>query len=300
DEALTGGEALHVKIGSRVDLSLLGSVSVALQALDGTTPVGTPVTLSGGWLVNLLAGENIDDIVLTNPGASYDGVRVTVRGGLAAAGDIDVYAAYANRKVAELADCEEVSDILTGSTSGALGALNGVTDEWTVTADDLNNFAVIRQNVGALGYVHLTTIYPSVARAGDSVRIVMKRSDGGLIDAGVLDGIWIAAYNGNTAVQETQISGSLLDLRLLAGSTDWYEGTLVIDAPFDRVQIRAGGVVGALQGVDIARIQRIAAISVANPGLPDGTFEICQGAELVLDGDDCGTVYEWYEELTGG
>src|SRR5690606_27771641 len=39
---------------------------------------------------------------------------------------------------------------------------------------------------------------------------------------------------------------------------------------------------------------------VANPGLPDGTFEICQGAELVLDGDDCGTVYEWYEDLVGG
>src|SRR5690606_277083 len=109
---------------------------------------------------------------------------------------------------------EDVSDILIGATSGVLGSLNDVADKWAVTNDDMEDFATIRQNVNALGYVHLTSIYPSVAQAGDSVRIVMKRADGGLIDAGVLSGISVVAYNGNTVVHETQVSGALLDLRL--------------------------------------------------------------------------------------
>jgi len=299
-EPLSGGEALHVKAGSRVNLSLIGGVTLTIQALNGGTPVGTPVSLSGGWLLNLLAGENQSDIVVPNPGATYDGVRVSVQGGLLAAGNIDVYAAYANREVAELTDCQEVVDILTGSTSGALGALNGVTNAPAATNDDMDDFATIRQNVNALGFVHLTALYSSTAKAGDSIRVIVKNPNGGLLDAGVLDGIWIDAYNGNTAVHSELVDASVLRIQLLPGSTDLNVISFASDAPFDRIQIRAGGVVGALSSLEVYHVERIAAIDIANPGLPGGVFEICQGADLVLDADDCGTVYDWYDNATGG
>jgi|GEM_PF-1164493 len=301
DQSFTG-EDLHVKLGTRQGVDLVGGVKVTLQPLNDGNPVGSPIELNSGWLLSLLAGTDQGDVMIpTASDLTFNGVRIQVRAALISlAGAIDVHAAYVNTKVTELAECEEVSDILTGATSGILGSVNGVDNKWAVSSDDIDDFATIRQNVNALGYVHLTTIYPSVAQAGDSVRIVMKRADGGLIDAGVLSGIWVVAYNGNTVVQETQVSGALLDLRLLAGSTDWYEGALAIDVPFDRIQIRAGGVVGALDGLDVARIQRIAQVNIVAPVPIDGIVEVCQGADLVLEGDDCGTEYDWYEELTGG
>ncbi|SFW67062.1 hypothetical protein SAMN02927921_03157, partial [Sinomicrobium oceani] len=293
------GDELHVRIGTQVGLSV-GSVTVTVRAYNGTTAVGTPVQLSSGVLLNLLSGENEADVVIPDPGTSFNAVRVSVTGGLISAGDIDIYAAYVNRAVETLAECVPVEDILVGSTSGVLGDLNKVTNEGNVADGDLNTAANLRQNVGVAGYVHLTTLYSAPSVAGDSIRIVLADQNAGLLDLGLLSAIKVIAYKGNTPVHEATVDDGLLSLKLLGGANQ-YEVATQVDQPFDRISIQFDALVSALTGVDIFEIERVPVIQVDGNDPGDRAVEACQGGTVSLAAptDDC-TTYVWYDERNGG
>ncbi len=293
------GDELHVRIGTQVGLSV-GSVTVTVRAYNGTTAVGTPVQLSSGVLLNLLSGENEADVVIPDPGTSFNAVRVSVTGGLISAGDIDIYAAYVNRAVETLAECVPVEDILVGSTSGVLGSLNNVINEGNVADGDLNTAANLRQNVGVAGYVHLTTLYSAPSVAGDSIRIVLADQNAGLLDLGLLSAIKVIAYKGNTPVHEATVDDGLLSLKLLGGANQ-YEVATQVDQPFDRISIQFDALVSALTGVDIFEIERVPVIQVDGNDPGDRAVEACQGGtvNLAAPTDDC-TTYVWYDERNGG
>ncbi|WP_458694045.1 Ig-like domain-containing protein, partial [Sinomicrobium soli] len=297
------GDQLHVRVSTDVTLSLLGSVTITAQAYDGNNPVGTPAQLSGGVLLNLLAGTNEGDIVVPvgspDPNVSFNSVRVEVQGALLAGGDINIHEAYVNQETQTLADCN-VEDILTGVTSGALGTLNGVSDAANAVDGDLGTAALLRQNVGLAGYAHLTTIYPAPSVPGDSIRLVITDQDAGLLDLGVATGLKIVAYMGNTPVHEVSVQEGLLSLKLLGGG-EQYEVATAVDQPFDRVSVQLGGLASALEGINVYEIERVPGIQLEGNDPGNNMVEACQGETISLaaPGDDC-TTYVWYDQRNGG
>ncbi|MBC9798457.1 Ig-like domain-containing protein, partial [Sinomicrobium weinanense] len=300
----SNGDELHVRLSTVVDVSLLGSVTITLQAYNGDTAVGEPAELTGGVLLNLASGDNESDIVVPvgspDPSVNFNAVRVEVQGALVSGGNINVHEAYVNQGVASLAECNAVEDILAGSTSGVLGGVNDVSGRENAVDGDLGTAALLRQNLGVAGYVHLTTIYSAPSVPGDSIRVTLADQDAGLLDLSVASGISIVAYKGNTPVDSVQVQEGLLSIKLLGGGNQ-YEVATTIDQPFDRVSVQLGGLADALAGVDIFEIERVPGISFEGNDPGDTILEACEGGTVTLNApaDDC-TTYLWYDARFGG
>ncbi len=301
-QTLTGSEPIHIKLGSEVDLTVAG-LSVEIQAYNAGLPVGTPITLSSGILLNLLAGPNISDVVIPSPGPAYDAVQVKVTGGLLSAGKINIYAAYVNNQASSSINCENVADVITGSTSGVLSALNGVTNASNAIDASLTTYAELRQNVGVAGYVHLTAIYPSISTAGDLISVIIKVPGTSLLDLSVFTNLNVTTYLGNIAVETIPANSSLIGLRLLDATNHIYQFTYPSTAAFDRISVQSGGLATALSSVYIYDIKRIVQppkvlIDAANVAQKS----ICNGENTTLTVSpitSC-TTYKWYDAATSG
>lgn len=301
-QTFTGSQPIHVKLGSDVDLSVLG-LQVEIQAYSGSSPVGTAITLSSGILLNLLAGENVSDILIPSPSSSYNAVRVKVTGGLISAGKINVYAAYVNDQAGSSINCDQVADVISGTTSGVVGALNGVTNANYAVDASLSTFAELNQNVGVAGYVHLTAIFPSASVTGDSISVVIKDPNALLLDASVFTNLNVVTYLGNTVVETIPANSALIGIRLLDATNHIYRFTYPSGAPFDRISVQSGGLASALSRVFIYDIKRI----VPKPKiLIDGiatiskTFCVGLNTTLTISPTQTCTTYNWYDAATGG
>ncbi|GAA5514290.1 hypothetical protein Dcar01_03045 [Deinococcus carri] len=120
------------------------------------------------------------------------------------------------------------------SVDNALNVVNG----------DLTDEASMKVTVGALSYTYLRVIGTAPQAAGSRVGFVVRRP-GSLLDAGVLSGLTLVTLL-NGQVQETRSGGDLLDLALLAPGSDVQTVSFQTSKAFDSVELRFGGVVGAL------------------------------------------------------
>lgn len=300
-QTFTGSEPIHVKLGSSVVLTV-GSIAVDIQAYQNNTPVGTPITLSSG-IVNLLGGVNVLDVSVPAPSSNYNAVRITVTSLVSIAADLDIYAAYVNNVASSAINCEAVADVITGSTSGVVSALNGVTDANNATDGNLSTYARLRQNVGAAGYVHLTTIYPSASMVGDSVVVVLKVPGSSVLDAGVFANLNVVTYLGAVPVETVPANSSLIGIRLLDATNSIYRFAYPATAAFDRISVQSGGLVTALSDVYIYDVRR----TIPKPMLQiDGanvaSKSICSGANTTLSVSPTAscTAYNWYDAASGG
>lgn len=301
-QSFTNSEAVHIKLSSSVSLAIL-DVTIEVQAYNGGSPSGTKVTLSSGALLNLLSGVNVADIVVTDPGAAYDAVQVTIIGALLSSGSMNIYAAYVIQPQTVSINCETIEDILTGSTSGALGTLNGVITPENAIDADLNSYAVIRQNIGVAGYVHLTSLFSSRSVPGDSVSVLLSIPGVPLLDANVFSKLSVIAYNGNTAVATVPASSALLGIRLLDVTNHIYQFTYAVNASFDRISVQAGGLVGALTSVYVYDIKRIIpkpAVKIDDATLTSKTICFGENTTLSIASPQGCTAYEWYDAPAGG
>ena len=301
-QTFTAGEPIHVKLASTINLSVL-AVTVEVQAYSGATPVGSKVTLSSGALLNLISGENIADIVVPSPGLSYNGVQISVTGAVLSTGKIDIYAAYVNAVPSADINCNTIEDLITGTTSGLLGGLNGVITPNNAIDADLNSYAEIRQNVGVAGYVHLTTLFSSPSAPGDSISVLLSVPGVPLLDANVFSKLSVVAYNGNTAVATIPASSALLGIRLLDATNHIYQFTYAVNSSFDRISVQAGGLVGALTSAYVFDIKRIVPKpSILIDGISLTSKSICVGQNTTLSistPQSC-TDYKWYDAISGG
>lgn len=300
-QTFTGAEPIHVKLGSEVDLSVLG-ITLEVRAYNAGSPVGTAVTLSSGVLLNLLAGQNVSDVIIPSPSSSYDAVQITVKGGLISAGKINVYAAYVNQQAAAAINCEAVADLITGTTSGALGALNGVTNPSNAVDASLTSYATLNQNVGVAGIVHLTAIFPSASIVGDSISIIIQVPGTPLLDANVFTNLTVVTYLGNTVVETIPANSSLIGIRLLDATNHIYKFTYPSSSSFDRISIQSGGLVSALAQVYIYDIKRIIPKNILIDGVPAFSKTICIGTNttLSINPTQTCTTYDWYTLPAGG
>ena len=174
--------------------------------------------------------------------------------------------------------------------------LCGITGAGNSTDADLNNYTriTLAVGVGSTGYQQL--IFPSSANgtAADSVHLDLALP-GGLLDLQVLNNITVNILNGTTVVRTVQLSSSLVNLQLLSGNR--FAATLAAGAPFDRVEVRFGGLVSAVTSLDVYG----ATITYPSPTITAGAQTICSGATATLAATaNGGTNIKWFSDAAGG
>jgi hypothetical protein len=301
-QTFTRSEPIHIKLGSTLDFTLMEGFEVELRAYNGGSAVGTGVKISASSLINFFSGENTSDVIIPSPGASYDAVQITVKGGLLPNGKINVYAAYINEAVTN-GDCNEVVDLTIGTTSGIFGGLTTVKNPSNAIDNNPLTYAELNQNLGVAGYVHLTALYSSTSVAGDSVSVTFKVPGTPLLNAQIFSQLSVITYLGNTQVAVIPADASQLGIRLLDATNHIYQFTYAVNLPFDRISIQAGGTVTALPQVHIYDIKRL----IPKPKLLiDGAIALsktfCFGLNTILTVDPIQTctIYNWYNSAVGG
>lgn len=113
-----------------------------------------------------------------------------------------------------------------------------------VVNSNLTDEASMKVTVGALAYTYVRVIGTEPQAAGRRVGFVVRRP-GSPLDLGVLPGLTLVTLL-NGQVQETRSGASLLDLALLAPGDEAQTVSFQTSKAFDSVELRFGGVVGAL------------------------------------------------------
>ncbi|MDN3588559.1 putative Ig domain-containing protein [Pedobacter aquatilis] len=172
--------------------------------------------------------------------------------------------------------------------------LCGISGPGNSTDANPNNFTRITLAVGALSTGFQQLIFNTAGTATDSVRLDLGLPTG-LLDLSLLGNITVNVMNGNTVVSSYPLNSSLLRLALLGGSR--FQAILPANGPFDRVEVRVGGLVSAVTSLDIYG----ATIVYPSPTITSGTQTICAGTSVSLSATaNGGTTLRWFDAPTGG
>ncbi|RYE21797.1 MAG: hypothetical protein EOP51_14745, partial [Sphingobacteriales bacterium] len=160
--------------------------------------------------------------------------------------------------------------------------------------DNFTNFATLSLPVGVGGSAYQRLIFPTPGVGTDSIRLDLE-TPGGLADVTALGGIQVRVMNGGTVVATYNLSSSLLNLTLLSGNR--FRATLPAVGNYDRVEVRAAGLVSALMNVRIYGAEVI----YPNPTVSASGQMICSGSSAVLSASaNGGTTLRWYTAASGG
>ncbi|UPK70227.1 gliding motility-associated C-terminal domain-containing protein [Chitinophaga filiformis] len=184
------------------------------------------------------------------------------------------------------------------NSTTAICALCSVVDAQNTTDADVNNYSILSVPLAAGGgSVQQSLIFPGVAAAGDSVRIVMELP-AQLVDASLLSSLEVSSFNGATANNDALLLNSAnVSIRLVSGS-DKFTVAFAPGAAYDRVQVRLrGGVVAALVKLHIYYATR----QVSAPVVAARNITICSGNTATLTATASPVAkLEWYDAPVGG
>jgi gliding motility-associated-like protein len=300
------GTPVTIKLGSEYSALAVGQNLSVIGTKSGVD-IGTMQSVSGA-LLNLLSGDNSFEYTFVPANGSgpqdYDGIRIQSASLLSVAQNTRVYDAYYTRQVPTITCTPgDIQDVYYGATDlgvGAVTATVGVSDAFNVADNDITTFATMYRAVGVLAAADLTVAFKTPSIASDTLRIVVSRP-GPLLDLNALAGFSIQRYLGNVAVgAPIENTSSLLSLRVLPGTTLATVLLSSLPEPYDRVRIRFGGVLGALEGLRVHTVDRVANTKIIG-GDPNNKVVVCPGATVTLQipADACST-YRWYDSPTGG
>jgi gliding motility-associated-like protein len=295
-----------VKLGTGNNLvSATALGGIVLQAYNGTTAVGQPVTAS--TLISALANNNQIEVSIT-PTAAYDRIRVTLNGGLLGAlSSLFLYEGFYNGAAAGA--CNSPIDELHGISSGLLSlglSVGGVVNPQNAYDGSLTTFSTLNAGVGLVGATaQQTIIYEAPSVVGDSIRLTLSVPQS-LLAAGVLSNISVSTYNGTSGTAETYaLNSSLLNVQLLTliGGT---QNLTVTYAPlniFDRVQVTlGGGIANVLSTLNFYEAQKLIPRPVIKfNNVIASVAPICSGTSATLTAvAQPNTTFLWYTVATGG
>ncbi|KQN38216.1 hypothetical protein ASE92_01915 [Pedobacter sp. Leaf41] len=182
--------------------------------------------------------------------------------------------------------CNAANSQSSGITGICL--LCGISGAGNATDTDPNNFTRITLAVGVASSGYQQLRFPIGGTATDSVRLDLALP-GGLLDLQLLNNTTVTILNGTTVVRTVQLGSSLVNLQLLSGSR--FAASILAGAPFDRVEVRFGGVVSAVTSLDVYG----ATIVYPNPTVTAGSQTICAGSTATLTATaNGGTTIAWY------
>lgn len=265
----------YVKIGTETGLVAVGN-TVTLQAYNGNSAVGSPVSVPN--LANLLNGGNDIEVSIT-PSASYTGVRVTLGTTvLGLVSSLSVYEAYYVENATSTIACGTPIDNLNGvATLGVASFTGSVANPLNAYDDDDATYATLNSGVANVaGYVQETVVFPGTAATGDEVRVLLS-TPAALLNIDLLASLTVITYDGATVVDEYGDGAGLLNITLLSGSSNTAWATFSASAPFDRIQVRLGGVGSVLTQLRVHEIQR---------AIPAPTVTALQADIYAYEGND--------------
>jgi gliding motility-associated-like protein len=295
-----------VKLGTGNNLvSATALGGIILQAYNGTTAVGQPVTAS--TLLSAVANNNQVEVSIT-PTAAYDRIRVTLNGGLLGAlSSLYLYAGFYNGTAAGV--CNSPIDDLYGISSGLLNlgaAVGGVVNPQNAYDGNLTTYSTLNAGVGAVGATaQQTIIFEAPSVQGDSVKLTLAIPQS-LLSAGVLSNVAVSTYDGTSGTAETYyLNSSLLNVQLL-GILGGYQSLTVTYVPvniFDRVQVTlGGGIANVLSTLNLYEVQKFDPSPVIKfDGVVASVAPICSGTSATLTAvAQPNTTFLWYTTATGG
>lgn len=311
NETIAAGTPVTIKLGSQYGgLTLAGAYSVIGTKRNSS---GIPVDIGviqpvSGSLLDLLPGQNIFEFTFVpsdNSGPKdYDGVRIIVGSLVSVAQSVNVYEAYYEKQVNQLAcSPNDVLDVFSSAVDLGIGiatATVGVDSPFNAVDNDINSYATMYSGAGILAAADLMVEFRTPTSEGDAVEIIFSKP-GTILNLDLLSGFTIQTWLGNTPVgAPLNNTSSLLSLSLINGGT---EARLIVHPQtqiYDKIQIRFGGVLGVLDLLRVHDIKRKADTSII--GADDtNTIEVCQNEmiQLSVPPQDC-TTYIWYDAEVGG
>jgi gliding motility-associated-like protein len=184
------------------------------------------------------------------------------------------------------------------SSTTAICVLCSIENPTNTFDANTDNFSTLSIPIGAgNGSVQQMLIFPQVAAAGDSVRIVMELP-AQVVDASLLGAVEISSFNGATANNDALLVNSgALSVRLLSGSTK-FTVAFAPGAAYDRVQVRLrSGLITALVKLNIYYASR----QVSAPTVALRNVSICSGTTAALTATASSVAkLEWYDAPVGG
>ncbi|ACU05937.1 putative Ig domain-containing protein [Pedobacter heparinus] len=175
-----------------------------------------------------------------------------------------------------------------------IGLLAGVFNAGLAIDNDTKTSSSLVLPVGLLGgSVYQRVGFNGLSTVGDTVRVQLT-APGKLLSLGLLSGITLTTYNGNTSNNDVlTLSNPLIHLELLGGNT----AALISFVPtqaFDKVEVRLNaGIAGVLTSVDLNYAQRV----LMAPQVVSADVTACatQTATLQVLNPAAGITYKWFD-----
>jgi gliding motility-associated-like protein len=182
---------------------------------------------------------------------------------------------------------------LQNNDVAGVALLSGVFNPLLAIDNDTKTASSLVMGVGALNAsVYQRVGFTTLSNIGDTVRVLLS-APGKLLSAGLLSGIRVSTYNGNTPNNDgLSLSDPLIRLELLSGNSE----ALVSFVPakqFNYIEVRLNsGIVGALSTVDLNYAQRV----VVAPEVASANVTACANATttLAVQNPKAGITYKWY------
>ncbi|PTQ96714.1 hypothetical protein C8P68_104202 [Mucilaginibacter yixingensis] len=327
------GTAVTIKLKSASGLvGLLNTITIqpytSLQKVGGTwQATNAGQSFSGTSLLGAVNSGGEIELTITPQSAAgvtvpYDGVSISLGGGITLDQNVNVYGAYYTKNVTNgtTTTCSTPVDVLSGIRDGGLplgisllNVTTSVTNPRNAIDGDATTFADLTVDLtAAQSEAYHTTVFGAPSQKGDMLKLILQNSTGSLLNLNLLDGFSIQLYNGSQAVGSPITSSStFLSLSLFSSATNNDKYELDITPPdsygaFDRVEVSIGGVSTTTLGrnelkiYEVSRTMRTPAITIGSVVTNTGT--VCAGSTSTLtvnNAQDC-TNYTWYDAATGG
>lgn len=189
-------------------------------------------------------------------------------------------------------------DFANSQTNSIVGlcVLCSVNNPDNAVDNDTTNMANLNIPVGVGGTISYFMNFGSLASAGDTVKVRLSFPSG-LLDLSVLSNITITSYNGVTSNNDTKALDNAGLKLVLLGGTDQRAALFAPGGAYDRIEIRASGLLSALINVNIQYANRI----LASPKVTVDNATVCAGAQATLTATASdSTTVRWYTVPTGG
>ncbi|WP_158642532.1 immunoglobulin domain-containing protein, partial [Chitinophaga japonensis] len=184
----------------------------------------------------------------------------------------------------------------TTQSNGVSGIclLCGVSNGPLAVDNDPNTASTFQVTLNLLAGVYQGLGFPSLSGTADTLRIGVGASTG-LLDLGLLAGLELRLYSGNTQVRVYD-NPSLLTLRFLADSIR-SELVLAPGVAFDSVKISFNAAAAAISNLKVY----YAKVTPPNAGVADSLVRVCPGGDVTLTATSPqGATFRWYAQYTGG
>lgn len=282
----SAGDVVNVTVqGSAglLDAGVLDNITIKLYDSAGTVPVATASGSSVLQLGLVTPGTNLYNIrfITSIVGAyRFKEAKLELNNVLSVSlTSFRVYGFYFQRP------CPPVyANNIVGSTATPL--LASVDNEGRIVDANPDNYATLNTLISLLGIgsASVDVSFPLNGRAGDYVGFTVANPTG-LLDVDVLGGLTLITYDASGAVRESRSGSSLLDLKLLSGTTNRYTvGFLTTKGSYRIAKVRLvkTAVVGLLSNL---RVYNSFYYSINRPPVTvstSGPTTLCEGGSVTL------------------